>query len=98
MDISAANSSLSGIRDAINNAKAGVSASIIHVGNGEYRLSITANDTGSDNAMKLSVSGDSALESFMGYNGTSGDTTNATVDLGDLYSFSLMSAGAASAW
>lgn len=25
-------------------------------------------------------------------------TTNATVDLGDLYSFSLMSAGAASAW
>ncbi|WP_435868459.1 hypothetical protein, partial [Escherichia coli] len=25
--------------DAINNAKAGVSASIINVGNGEYRLS-----------------------------------------------------------
>ncbi|MBK1759986.1 MAG: flagellar filament capping protein FliD, partial [Escherichia coli] len=39
IDISAANSSLSGIRDAINNAKAGVSASIINVGNGEYRLS-----------------------------------------------------------
>ncbi|MDM4957992.1 flagellin hook IN motif-containing protein [Escherichia coli] len=32
---------LRGIRDAINNAKAGVSASIINVGNGEYRLSIT---------------------------------------------------------
>ena len=40
IDISAANSSLSGIRDAINNAKAGVSASIINVGNGEYRLSV----------------------------------------------------------
>ncbi|HED1421446.1 TPA: flagellar filament capping protein FliD [Kluyvera georgiana] len=76
IDISAANSSLSGIRDAINNAKAGVSASIINVGNGEYRLSITSNDTGEDNAMTLSVSGDSALQSFMGYNGTSTDGAN----------------------
>jgi Flagellar capping protein len=76
IDISAANSSLSGIRDAINNAKAGVSASIINVGNGQYRLSVTSDDTGSDNAMTLSVSGDSALESFMGYNGTSTDSSN----------------------
>lgn len=68
IDISAANSSLAGIRDAINNAKAGVSASIINVG-GAYRLSVTSNDTGKDNAMTLSVSGDSALQSFMGYNG-----------------------------
>jgi flagellar hook-associated protein 2 len=67
IDISAANSSLSGIRDAINKADAGVSASIINVGNGQYRLSITANDTGSDNAMTISVSGDSALQNFMGY-------------------------------
>lgn len=72
IDISAANSSLTGIRDAINNAKAGVSASIINVGNGEYRLSITSNETGKDNAMTLSVSGDSALQTFMGYNGTTG--------------------------
>lgn len=76
IDISAANSSLSGIRDTINNAKAGVSASIINVGNGQYRLSITSDDTGSDNAMSLSVSGDSALQSFMGYNGTSTDAAN----------------------
>ncbi|MFU0884455.1 flagellar filament capping protein FliD [Kluyvera sichuanensis] len=68
IDISAANSSLAGIRDAINNAKAGVSASIINVG-GAYRLSVTSNDTGKDNAMTLSVSGDSALQGFMGYNG-----------------------------
>lgn len=72
IDISAGNSSLTGIRDAINNAKAGVSASVINVGNGEYRLSVTSNDTGADNAMTLSVSGDSALQSFMGYDGTSG--------------------------
>ncbi|WP_273954444.1 flagellar filament capping protein FliD, partial [Escherichia coli] len=37
-------------------------------------------DTGSDNAMKLSVSGDSALESFMGYNGTSGDSSNGMIE------------------
>ncbi|QGH29650.1 flagellar filament capping protein FliD [Kluyvera intermedia] len=72
IDISAANSSLTGIRDAINNAKAGVSASIINVGNGEYRLSITSNDTGKDNGMTLSISGDETLKSFMGYDGTSG--------------------------
>lgn len=75
IDISAANSSLTGIRDAINNAKAGVSASIINVG-GAYRLSITSNDTGKDNGMTLSVRGDSALQGFMGYNGTNGDAGN----------------------
>jgi len=76
IDISAANSSLTGIRDAINNAKAGVSASVINVGNGEYRLSITSNDTGADNAMTLSVSGDSALQGVLGYNGNSSDKSN----------------------
>lgn len=69
INISAENSSLTGIRDAINKADAGVSASIINVGNGEYRLSITSKDTGKDNAMTISVSGDAALQSFMGYNG-----------------------------
>ncbi len=76
IDISAANSSLTGIRDAINKADAGVSASIINVGNGEYRLSITSKETGEDNAMTISVSGDSALQSFIGYNGTKGDSSN----------------------
>jgi flagellar hook-associated protein 2 len=75
-DISAANSSLTGIRDAINKADAGVTASIINVGNGQYRLSITSTETGADNAVSISVSGDSALQSFMGYNGTSTDASN----------------------
>lgn len=76
IDISAANSSLTGIRDAINKSDAGVSASIINVGNGEYRLSISSKETGEDNAMTISVSGDPALQSFMGYNGTKGDSSN----------------------
>ncbi|MFP8629293.1 flagellar filament capping protein FliD [Enterobacter kobei] len=80
IDISAANSSLTGIRDAINKADAGVSASIINVGNGEYRLSITSKETGEDNAMTISVSGDSALQSFMGYNGTKGDASNGMLE------------------
>ena len=75
IDISAANSSLAGIRDAINNAKAGVSASVLNVGNGEYRLSITSNETGKDNAMTLSVNGDSALQGVLGYDGTNAATT-----------------------
>jgi flagellar hook-associated protein 2 len=53
-----------------------VTASIINVGNGQYRLSITSTETGSDNAVSISVSGDSALQSFMGYNGTSTDASN----------------------
>ncbi|MCE0812603.1 flagellar filament capping protein FliD [Buttiauxella sp. S04-F03] len=80
IDISAANSSLSGIRDTINNSKSGVSASIINVGNGQFRLSITSDDTGSDNAMSLSVNGDSALQSFMGYNAASTDAANSMVE------------------
>ncbi|WP_312241808.1 flagellar filament capping protein FliD [Pantoea sp.] len=67
ISLTAANSSLSGIRDAINNADAGVSASIIKTDEGKYVLSLTSDDTGEDNSMTVSVSGDSMLQSFMGY-------------------------------
>lgn len=76
IDIAAANSSLNGIRDAINKADAGVTASIIQVSNGNYVLSVSSNDTGADNAMTLSVSGDDDLNTFMGYNGS--DASNMT--------------------
>lgn len=67
VSLTAADSSLSGIRDAINNADAGVSASIIKTSEGSYVLSLTSDDTGAANSMTVSVSGDSALQSFMGY-------------------------------
>ena len=76
IDISAGNSSLTGLRDAINKANAGVSASIINVGNGQYRLSVTSTETGANNAVSISVSGDNTLKSFLGYNGTSDDASN----------------------
>lgn len=53
------NNSLSGIRDAINQAKAGVTASILNDGSA-YRLVLSSNDSGAANSIRLLVSGDSA--------------------------------------
>lgn len=64
--ISTNDNSLQGIRDAINNADVGVTASIVNDGNG-YRLLIASNDTGAANSLKITVSGDSG--------GTDTDTT-----------------------
>lgn len=60
--------SLSGMRDAINGANAGVTASIIKVADGSYRLSVTSDKTGSDNAVSsIKVTGDSTLQGIVGY-------------------------------
>lgn len=55
--IDESNRTLSGIRDAINNANMGVSASIINDGTG-YRLLMTSDDTGSSNAMRIEARDD----------------------------------------
>ncbi|NWA59871.1 flagellar filament capping protein FliD [Pantoea sp. B9002] len=63
--------SLTGMRDAINGADAGVTASIIKVGDGSYRLSLTSSETGSDNAVsKIAVTGDDTLQAIVGYDST----------------------------
>lgn len=60
--------SLTGMRDAINQADAGVTASIIKVGDGSYRLSLTSTETGSENAVSaISVTGDDTLQGIVGY-------------------------------
>ncbi len=65
--IDSSNNSLSGIRDAINNANIGIAASIINDGSGTpYRLALSVNNSGSANSMKISVSGDAALSSLLG--------------------------------
>lgn len=56
--IGATNNSLSGVRDAINAANGGITASILNDGTG-YRLVIASNNSGAENAMKITVSGDS---------------------------------------
>lgn len=63
--------SLNGVRDAINAKQAGVTASVIKANDNTYYLSITANDTGVANAMTVSVNGDDALNSVVGYNPSS---------------------------
>jgi flagellar hook-associated protein 2 len=52
--IDAAHSSLSGVRDAINKANIGVSASIINDGTG-FRLVLASKDTGTKNGLSISV-------------------------------------------
>ncbi|ARD38697.1 flagellar filament capping protein FliD [Edwardsiella ictaluri] len=62
--------SLRGMRDAINKSGANVKASIIQISDKEYTLSITANKTGKSSNIKLNVSGDSKLAGMLNYNGT----------------------------
>jgi len=52
ISIGAANNTLEGIKNAINQAKAGVTASIVNDGTG-YRLLITANSTGASNTVTI---------------------------------------------
>jgi len=55
--IGSGNSSLSGVRDAINAAAAGVTASIINDGSGN-RLVLASDDTGLANALRITVADD----------------------------------------
>ncbi|MFZ4832010.1 flagellar filament capping protein FliD [Rouxiella sp. Mn2063] len=61
---------LTGIRDAINAKQAGVTASIIKGDDNSYYLSLTSSDTGTANAMTVSVSGDDTLQGVLGYDPT----------------------------
>lgn len=64
--IDSTNNTLSGIRDAINQANMGVTATIINDGSGSpYRLALTSNSTGLSNSMKISVAGDATLSSLL---------------------------------
>lgn len=79
--INSGNSSLAGVRDAINDANAGVTASIINDGSGN-RLVIASKDSGLANALKITVAdddlanADNAGLSQLVYDASSGGTTN----------------------
>ena len=57
--IDSSNDTLQGLANAINEADAGVSAGIIDTGSG-YQLVLSADETGTANAVSISVTGDSA--------------------------------------
>ncbi len=81
--IAAGSSSLSGVRDAINSANIGVTASIVNDGS-TNRLVLTSTDTGSANALKITVSDDDAANidaaglSRLAYDASTGGTANMT--------------------
>lgn len=77
--IDASNNSLAGIRDAINSAKIGVTATIVNDGSTTpNRLVLTQGTTGVSNSIKISVAGDAALSSLLTHDpaGTQGLTEN----------------------
>jgi flagellar hook-associated protein 2 len=71
LSIDSSNNTLAGIRDAINAANAGVTASIINDGSSApYRLALTSNNSGAASSMQLTVSGEAAVKSLVGFDPT----------------------------
>ena len=63
------NNSLQGIRDAINAAKIGVTATIINDGSGlPFRLALSSDSFGASNSIKTTVSGDASINTLLGHN------------------------------
>ncbi|WP_126453766.1 flagellar filament capping protein FliD [Sulfuriflexus mobilis] len=71
-------SSLEGVRNAINEADIGVTASLIFDGT-NYRLSVSSDDTGADNSLEITVADDDGFTndgsglSLLSFNGTDND-------------------------
>ncbi len=71
IEIDESNNSLEGIRDAINAAGIGVTASIVNDGSdAPYRLVLTNEATGKEQSMKITVDGDTALADLLNYDPT----------------------------
>jgi flagellar hook-associated protein 2 len=66
--LDSSNNSLQGIRDAINAAKIGVTATLVNDGSDTpYRLVFSSDSQGASNSMKVSVSGDAAVGSLLAH-------------------------------
>ena len=67
--IDGTNNTLEGIRDAINAAAMGVTATIVNDGSGTpYRLALTSANSGASNSLKITTSGgDGSINSLLGY-------------------------------
>ncbi|MDP1652715.1 MAG: flagellar filament capping protein FliD [Rhodocyclaceae bacterium] len=73
----AAGATLQGIRDTVNSANLGVTATIINDGSGTpYRLVLTANETGAGKGISsIAVSGDAAVDGLLKYGSTGATMT-----------------------
>ena len=67
--IDSSNNSLAGIRDAINAANIGVSASIVNDGDAAnpYRLVLSSKNGGTDESVRIAVSGDASLSTLLSH-------------------------------
>ncbi len=71
--IDSTNNTLQGIRDAINAAKIGVTASIINDGSATpYRLVLNSSNMGAANSMKITASGDATVMALLANDPTAG--------------------------
>ncbi|HEV2608670.1 MAG TPA: flagellar filament capping protein FliD [Noviherbaspirillum sp.] len=71
--IDSSNNSLQGIRDAVNKANIGVTATIVSDGSATPNyLVFTSTKTGLTSSMKISATGDSALQDLLSYNPADG--------------------------
>jgi flagellar hook-associated protein 2 len=71
LTIDSNNNTVGDIRDTINNAEIGVTASVVYDGDG-YRLLLTSDETGEETSMEITVSGDSGLQA-LAYNSAQND-------------------------
>ncbi|RZI42077.1 flagellar hook protein FliD [Herbaspirillum sp. HC18] len=70
--INGTNNSLEGIRDAINAANIGVTATVLNDGSDTpYRLALTVNQTGKTSSLKISVSGDASVAGLLSHDPSS---------------------------
>ncbi len=66
--IDSSNNSLQGLRDAINKAKLGVTATLVSDGStSPHRLVLTSDKTGAASSMKITVDGEAALADLLAY-------------------------------
>lgn len=81
------NNSLAGIRDAINKAAVGVTATIVNDGSGTpYRLALTSDKTGALNSMKISVANtapDTGLSTLLNHDPAGAQTLTQTATAQD---------------
>lgn len=78
--IDPSNSSLAGIRDAINKAGVGVTASLVNDGSATpYRLVLTETATGKASSMKISVAGDAGLQNLLNHDPAGAQALTETV-------------------
>jgi flagellar hook-associated protein 2 len=82
--IDGTNNTLAGIRDAVNVAKIGVTASIVNDGGASpYRLTLSSDKMGKANSVKITVSGDAALSNLLAHDPAATQNLSQTVTAQD---------------